>query len=198
MSDHPPQIDPEAPPVVSPTVGFDRLVIYGDFSCPFSALAFRRATRYAQAASVPFEWRAVEHAPEVPVEGVLLDDAARAEFARELAIIRELLTDDEADDQLIPTVRLNTARLSALHASLPPARRLEFAAAAFDAYWRDGRDLNDPAEVERFEVTATDDGKLEAQGWQHDWEEFERRTVPMLRLADGQFSRGLGALKRLQ
>jgi len=174
------------------------LVIYGDFSCPFSELAHRRATRGAELDGVAFEWRAVEHAPEVPAEGVPLDEDARAGFAAELARIRELLTDGEVDVQHVPTRRLNTAGLSAIHASLAPTKRDQFATAVFDAYWRDGRDLSDPAEVHRLGATATADGEQLAHEWQHEWEGFERRIVPMMRLADGSLSRGLGALARLQ
>jgi len=173
------------------------LVIYGDFSCPFSDLAHRRAIRGAEQ-GVAFEWRAVQHAPEVPAVGVPLDDDARAGFADELAQIRELLADGEDDRQHVPSYRLNTARLSAIHASLPPTQRDQFATAVFDAYWRDGRNLNDPAELERLGATATADGEELARQWQHEWEGFERRIVPMMRLADGSFSRGLGALARLQ
>jgi len=173
-------------------------VIYGDFSCPFSELAHRRAKRRAERDGFDFEWRAIEHAPEVPVEGVLLDDDARAGFADELAQIRDLLTDDEADEQRIPDHRLNTARLSAIHASLPPTERDGFATAVFDAYWREGRNLNDPAEVDRLATTATPEGEQLAREWQHEWEGFERRIVPMMRLVDGSMSRGLGALARLQ
>lgn len=197
MSDHPPQFDPE-PSDSEVDASADALVIYGDFSCPFSALAHRRAVRHARRDSVAFEWRAIEHDPDVPVDGVLLDDAARAGFADELAQIRGLLADDEADDERIPSHRLNTARLSAIHASLPLERRGEFATAVFDAYWREGRNLNDPDEVERFGATATATGERLAREWQREWEGLERRIVPMMRLPDGTLSRGLGALARLQ
>lgn len=176
----------------------DGLVIYGDFSCPFSALAHRRAMRRADRDSLPFVWRAVEHDPDVPAEGIVLDDSARAGFEAELAQIRELLTDGEADEQQVPTIRLNTARLNTLYASLPASRRDEFARAVFEAYWRDGRNLNDPAELERFGAAATVDGERLAQQWQREWDGFERRIVPMMRLGDGKLSRGRGALMRLQ
>lgn len=174
------------------------LVIYGDFSCPFSALAHRRAMRRAQRDGVDFDWRAIEHAPDVPVDGQLLDEDARGGFAAELTQIRELLTADEADEQHVPTYRLNTARLNTLYASLAPSLRHEFARAVFDAYWRDGRNLNDLAELEAFGAAPNDEGEREARVWQGEWDGFERHIVPMMRLPDGKLSRGLGALMRLQ
>lgn len=200
MSDHASPIDPD-PSHSGPARDLEHpaeLVIYGDFACPFCALAHRRATRRAERDSAPFEWRAIEHDPGVPTEGVLLDEKARAGFEAELTQIRELLTNDEADEQHVPTYRLNTARLNTLYASLPPERRHEFAQAAFDAYWRDGRNLNDAAELERFDATPTVEGEGQARQWQHEWESFERHIVPMMRLPDGKLSRGLGALLRLQ
>ena len=37
----------------------------------------------------------------------------------------------------------------------------------------------------------------EVREWQTQWESFDRPMVPMLQLADGALSRGLGALARL-
>lgn len=196
MSDHTTRVDPE--PSHPELDHVDHLVIYGDFSCPFSAVAHRRAVRRSQQDSTTFEWRAIEHAPEVPADGELLDDEARSGFDAELTQIRELLTDGEPDEQRVPTHRLNTARLNALYASLPPSRRAEFASEVFDAYWHDGRDLNDAAELQRFDATSTLDGEHLAGEWQREWDGFERHIVPMMQLPDGKLSRGLGALLRLQ
>src|SRR5438309_11493539 len=60
-----------------------KLVIYGDFNCPFSALASDRAARLEATGRVVVEWRAVEHDPSIPAEGRPVDRAGGACFARD-------------------------------------------------------------------------------------------------------------------
>lgn len=189
MNDHTKSIDPQSSP---PTV------LFGDFSCPFSALAHRRAMRLAAQGSAHVVWRPVEHDPDVPVDGSPIDDESRAAFEAELDQIRELLADDETDDLRVPSRKLNTAALNRQFASLPPDRRDEFAEAVFDAYWRAGRDPETDDDVERLTAPVTADGERAADEWQHEWEGFERRIVPMMQLPEGKLSRGLGTLARLQ
>ncbi len=176
-------------------------VVYGDFNCPFSALAHRRVIRRAQLDRqdpAPIEWRAVEHDPDIPAGGSDIDEASRSQFEGELEQIRSLLGDDEPDVARVPSRRLNTAKLNVLCASVPISQRGEFVQAVFDAYWIDDQDLNDPDALARFGVTATPEGEQRARQWQAEWTAFERRIVPMMRLPDGTPSRGLGALARLR
>lgn len=67
------------------------LVIYGDFNCPFSALASDRAARLEGTGRVIVEWRAVEHDPSIPAEGRPVDRAVRAGLEREIGMIRDQL-----------------------------------------------------------------------------------------------------------
>lgn len=189
MNDHTASIDPQSSP---PTV------LFGDFSCPFSALAHRRALQLARRGTSRFVWRAVEHDRDVPVDGELVDDEGRNAFEGELDQIRELLGDDEADDLRLPSRKLNTASLNRRFASLPLERRDEFAEAVFDAYWREASDPEADDHVERLTAPVTAEGERAADDWQHEWEGFERRIVPMMQLPDGKLSRGLGTLARLQ
>ena len=46
-----------------------RLTIYGDFNCPFSALASVRADVLIAAGGYEVEWRAVQHDTAIPVAG---------------------------------------------------------------------------------------------------------------------------------
>ena len=45
------------------------LVVYGDFNCPFSALASRRVDRIEAQGRARVDWRAVEHDEQIPRTG---------------------------------------------------------------------------------------------------------------------------------
>ncbi len=57
-----------------------RLIIYGDFNCPFSALASARATELEARDLVEIEWRAVEHDPSIRDTGEPVTAERKAEF----------------------------------------------------------------------------------------------------------------------
>ena len=45
------------------------LVVFGDFNCPFSALASVRVTQLEESGVARVTWRAVEHDPDIPEQG---------------------------------------------------------------------------------------------------------------------------------
>ena len=71
-----------------------RLTIYGDFNCPFSALASVRADVLLAAGGYEIDWRAVQHDTAIPVAGEPVEGDTFAELAAEVATIRELSADD--------------------------------------------------------------------------------------------------------
>ena len=46
-----------------------RLTIYGDFNCPFSALASARADVLLAAGGYEIDWRAIQHDTTIPAAG---------------------------------------------------------------------------------------------------------------------------------
>ncbi len=70
-----------------------KLIVYGDFNCPFSALASARVGYLERNGLADVDWRAVEHAPDIPSEGRDLIGDLRGELRGELDQIRSLLTD---------------------------------------------------------------------------------------------------------
>lgn len=174
------------------------VIVYGDFNCPFSALAHERAMRQQARGLLHLEWRAVEHDPDVPPEGEVVDEETRDQFEEELTQIRELLVDGEPDVLRVPSRRLNTRRLNALLASTPPAERADFRRAVFGAYWVHDHDMNSCEFLDGLATVESPAGVSMAIDWQWDWESFERRIVPMMRLPDGKLVRGLGVLARLK
>ena len=85
-----------------------RLTIYGDFNCPFCALASARAARLQQLGLATVDWRAVEHAPDIPVDGNAVAGDLNAELLDELDRIRDLLGPTERLDLRLPAVQPNT------------------------------------------------------------------------------------------
>lgn len=164
------------------------ITVYGDFNCPYSALASWRLDRLDRLAAerggagFEFEFRAVEHDPDIPPDGRIpeLDD--------EIDEVMGLVTPDDAGFTLhAPDVLPNTSTMCAAYASAPSA---ELRRALFDAVWRRG------PRARAVEVDAA--GSARKDEWQAAWDAFgDKKIVPLLVMDDGYVSRGLGALKRL-
>lgn len=160
-----------------------KLIVYGDFNCPYSALASARVDALLASGSAEVEWRAVQHDASMPPEGLPVEGELLSELKREIDEIRTLLRQGETFDLEPPAVRPNTtdaSRVYAAHAD-PDLRRRLFAWA-----WDQGP-----------QPDATDEDVDTAGRWQREWDATEKKMVPMLVLPDGYISRGLGALKRL-
>lgn len=172
-----------------------RLTIYGDFHCPFSALASVRADLLVASGGYDIEWRAVQHDTAIPAAGESVEGDSLAELAAEVAKIRELSTHDVHLELTAPPVRSNTAAASAALAAAGDdadvlRRRL------FAAVWAESRNLGDPAELDRLGAAGRDDAV--ASRWQAEFEALPEPITPSLVLPNGYVSRGLGALAASQ
>jgi 2-hydroxychromene-2-carboxylate isomerase len=165
-----------------------KLIVYGDFNCPYSCLASARAEALVSAGLAEVDWRA----PSRPADGEIAEM-----FEREVAEVVGLLRSDEVFPMRQPPVQPNTAQATARFAALPEGDRRDARRRLFEALWFDGRDTGDPDVVAELVAPAERDGDALAAEWRTQWVELERRLVPMLVLPDGTLSRGLGALKRL-
>jgi len=172
-----------------------RLVMYGDFNCPYSALASRRAEMLEQRGEVTVDWRSVEHDPSIPFGGELLTGDPRQGLERELGQIRELLGEGEPDVLRVPHKLANTSLITQAYAAKPPLVRAVLRGQVFATYWQDGEDLTDPAVVRR--LCGDGEDPLVAARWRGEWLALPRPIVPILVMPDGYVSRGLGALDRL-
>ena len=171
-----------------------QLTIYGDFNCPFSALASVRADLLLAAGASVIDWRAVQHDTEIPPAGEPVEGETADMLAEEVAQILELSERDVRLHLGVPTVRPNTAAASAAFAGAgADADRLR--RRLFAALWVEGRNLGDPAELARLEAVERDVAL--AGRWQAEFDALPRPVTPTLVLPDGYVSRGLGALARL-
>lgn len=171
------------------------LIVYGDFNCPFSALASARVSRLERLGAVHVDWRAVEHAPNIPPAGIELTGELVSELQRELEQIRALLSAHEPDRLTLPTRQPNTRLATAVFAATPTPDRLAMRDRLFAAHWSEGADLTDDTTLARLGATTTDTAT--AAQWREEWTALTEPIVPVMVLPDGYVSRGLGALARL-
>ncbi|MGH9244728.1 MAG: DsbA family protein [Acidimicrobiales bacterium] len=172
----------------------NRLTIYGDFNCPFSALASVRADGLLAAGAHQIDWRAIQHDTAIPAAGESVVGDTAAGLAIEVATILDLSERDVRLHLVVPPVRSNTGAASAAFAAArddaDPLRRRLFA-----AVWAEGRNLGVRAELDR--LGATDRDSVTARRWQDEFDALPQSITPTLVLPDGYISRGLGALARL-
>jgi hypothetical protein len=174
----------------------EQLVIYGDFNCPFSALASSRADRLVRAGTATVDWRAVEHDPDIPPTGTRVVDDVAVEIDRELDQVRELVAAGERFELRRPAVRSNTRAAVDAYAATAPGRRSAVRVELFDACWRRGEALDERLLVGLGSASSPTTSELVAT-WRDEWLATGRPIVPLMVLPDGYVSRGLGALARL-
>jgi predicted DsbA family dithiol-disulfide isomerase len=168
------------------------LTIFGDFNCPFSALASVRAD-VLLARGVEIRWRAIQHDPSIPGEGEqVVGDLATA-LATEVARIEELSRHDLRLHLVVPPVRSNTAHAAAALAAAADPHRLR--RRLFAAVWAEGRNLGHLGELRRIGADHSDVDT--ARLWQTEFEALPRPVMPTLVLPDGCVAQGLGALEWL-
>lgn len=173
-----------------------KLVIYGDFNCPYSCLASARADRLLQAGSADIDWRGVEHDSTIDLPGEAITGELADNIDRELEQIRGLLA---ADEHLVlhrPLRRPNTALATRAFAGMTGEEAHRVRGRLFAAVWRDGCDISDPQEVDHLMGPARS-AAARAARWQEEWTGLEQPVTPSMVLPDGYVSRGLGALARL-
>lgn len=171
------------------------LIVYGDFNCPFSALASARVRRLERLGTVQVDWRAVEHAPDIPPEGIEVTGELASELRRELEQIRGLLGAGEPDRLRLPTRQPNTRLATTAYAATPAPDRPAMRDRLFAAHWIEGADLTDHTTLAQLGATITDTAT--ADQWRAEWTALTEPIVPVMVLPDGYVSRGLGALTRL-
>lgn len=130
-----------------------QVLVYGDFTCPWSYLTWRR-TELLRAAGVAIDWRSVEHDPWHTLRPIDISDrfgALRAELAR---VEQHLLPGEVLPRTLAGFVPFTGAATSGYAEAYVagvagPVRRL-----LFEAFWRRGVDLNDARVVRTLLVDA--------------------------------------------
>jgi predicted DsbA family dithiol-disulfide isomerase len=174
-----------------------RLVVFGDFNCPYSCLASARADVLVAQGRAEVDWRAVEHDPAVPVPSEPVDGKLAGVLDREVTEVRGLLNPGERFPIVRPPVHPNSGAAVAAFAATSPSGADAVRARLFAGLWFDGRDIGDAAVIHELVGEPGATGVERALRWREEWLGLERRLVPMLVLPEGDVSRGLDALARL-
>lgn len=171
------------------------LIAYGDFNCPFSALASARVDELERRGLAAVEWRAVEHDPDIAPAGLKVTGKLADQLTSELAQIRDLLGPGEPDRLNLPVRQANTALATERYAGVPVESRPAVRRAIFAAHWAQAERIDDPATLDHLGAGRAAPDR--ADEWRGLWQAATDPIVPVLVLSDGYVSRGLGVLARL-
>lgn len=121
------------------------LVLYGDFTCPWTYLAQRRLGELA-AAGIRSELRAVEHAPSHPRRTGGADGFADLRDEMD-EVVEHLLADEDYPYTLAGFVPHTYAAVNGYAEAFGAGVGDVAAPVLFEAFWRNGMDLDDPKVV---------------------------------------------------
>jgi 2-hydroxychromene-2-carboxylate isomerase len=125
------------------------LIVYGDFNCPYSYLASQRADILARLDGAEVEWRAVEHDPRLPLNG-LPSSGDQEGWERDLAEVAALARPDERPPTAVPKLISNTAAAVAAYAeAVSDGVQDELRRRLFSEIWERLRHLSSPYEVRK-------------------------------------------------
>ncbi len=206
---------------LAPQAPARHLVLYGDFNCPWSYLASRRAALLEDAGAT-VDWRAVEHAPWRPT--AFADSSARFRAMREeLPEVEAHLLPGEllphALSGFLPHTKAAVSGYAEAYAAAVPARVRPL---LFEAFWLHGLDLGDARVVRTLLIDAVRAGSspsdplrrwgyaVDVTGgpvtttawrligqWRREWRTEADGTVPLLYVDGADPVRGVAAVDRL-
>lgn len=171
-----------------------RLVVYGDFNCPFSRLASARLAALEHAGEVTVDWRAVEHDRSLPETGQPVEGEVAEELERELGVIRRLLAPGEPDP-LLPSRRVNTEAATLAYAAAPDDQRQLLRESLFRAYWQEDGPIDDASTLAGMGLDGQDPET--AARWREEFLALPQQIVPTMIRSDGSVLPGLEALADL-
>lgn len=183
-----------------------RLRLYGDFNCPWSYLASRRAELLA-GAGFEVDWRAVEHEPD----GDPRDDEVRRERVATVQQAMERINGMLLPGELLPYSLAgfvpNTGAALAAYADACSANRPAAARhTLFEAFWCHSVDLDNTELVRTVVTDLVDDGSAgsadESAGrlvdeWRSEWRELDDEVIPVVIVDDAEPRFGVDAVSWL-
>ena len=172
------------------------ITLFTDLNCPFCYATEQRLERLGLEDEIV--WRGVEHEPDLPVPMDRDDEEIAAEVAEEVRSVRSRAAEVEI---AVPPGKANTAPglvAAAAAMRVDPGRGAAFRQSVYGAFWRDGRDISDPAVLDELARehdlaplrTSAEDVRA-VSAWRLEWERSPLRGVPLLLRDDGEMLYGL-------
>jgi predicted DsbA family dithiol-disulfide isomerase len=178
------------------------VVLFTDLNCPFCYATEQRLEQLGVSGTIA--WRGVEHEPDLPVPMALDDAEIAAELVEEVQSVSGRAPEVAI---AVPPGKANTAAgLLATAAALrvDPVRGASFRQAVYRAFWRDGRDVSDPAVLDELArdqglpaLRTSPEDALTVASWRLEWERSLLRGVPLLIRDDGETVYGLKDIETL-
>lgn len=122
-----------------------KVTVFYDYNCPFCYIASVRLGALAGEFKLEIEWKGIEIHPEFPPEGI------KRGRSRKSHSIKEVITEEAASDGIefrFPGFAANSRlALEAAEFAKAAGRFESFHRAVYDAYFRHGRNIGDPAVI---------------------------------------------------
>ena len=124
-----------------------KVVVYSDYICPFCYIGFHRIEKLKEQFNVDVEWRPYELHPEIPKNGVSVNSLRFPNGYLEMALANVNRLAKEDGIELKYSEKFPNSQLALIFSEF--ARKAgkfdEFHKLVFDAYWKEGKDIGDPA-----------------------------------------------------
>ncbi len=178
------------------------MVVYGDFTCPYSFLASQRADALAATGLAAVQWRAVEHDRSVPPAGRL--GQAEPGWRRAVSEAAALARPGESVPARPPVVVSNTHAAVYLYAWADVSDRPLLRRRLFQAVWLDGLPVSSVEDLlallgrRAVHPAPYRSAGLRLKQWRAQWQQVPDRRLPaVVRPADGVVVTGADALAYL-
>jgi DSBA-like thioredoxin domain-containing protein len=177
------------------------MIVYGDFTCPYSYLASQRADALVGTGVAEVRWRAVEHDPDIPLIGRL--STAAVGWRRALAEVSALARPGERVPGVAPAVVSNTYAAVYLYACAATGSRA-LRQRLFEAVWTGRLPIGSVEDLLGLlgghcpppAPSTTAAGRLSQ--WRREWQTLPTPRLPaVVRPGDGTVVTGVDALAYL-
>ncbi|WP_432471641.1 diguanylate cyclase [Amphritea sp. HPY] len=182
-----------------PQTTLQKIVVYGDFNCPFCYALHEHLQTHNRLELV--EWRLIQHTPEVSSHLSTTDD--QIELTSEVATVRHRAPDISI---ALPPSRPNTEQANVIAESLRQIRNdisEQFRKLVYRALWQDGLDISTPKVLQQLLEQAGSHQpefnpvvKETLSDWQKNWEQgrYDQR-IPVMQHPKGEPLIGLASIQ---